>query len=397
MAIMMCMINMHVHFVKFGGEAHMMMKNTITSKEQCNNARGSPPYVLAVSSWRPTLTSSTSLPVGEALVHVMLIIFVLVCRYNGQGALGTGDEQDRLYPVLVPGLPHCVQVAAAASSMALSADGQVFMWGGAAGRRLQSAKSAGRTAPVSNSSSGGAGGQDSAAAAGGEHMAQKERVPWLAGVKAVHVTCGVDTAAAVSSTGEVLLWGNKQCLPASMMGQAQTLTGTKQQGTGLETVASVKQGNLSLLQQQQELKDLNAGGGGQSLQTDALFSDTQVRSGRAGAEPAVLQPVHVELLVQPSGSVKLLISCRQQQTEDSNQCTAQPGHPTKASTAPTPQAVQQQQHQQQRSSQQFNPEEEPVTDLACGASHHVVLCQASQHIPSHGALHTSITPTVKLP
>jgi hypothetical protein len=34
--------------------------------------------------------------------------------------------------------------------------------------------------------------------------------------------------------------------------------------------------------------------------------------------------------------------------------------------------------------QGFDPQEEPVADMVCGASHQVVLCQASQHVPSQG-------------
>eukprot|EP00775_Hariotina_reticulata_P013381 gene13381-13508_t len=49
---------------------------------------------------------------------------VFAWGYNGQGALGTGDTEDRLLPTVVPGLPPCVQIAAAAASMALSHAGQ---------------------------------------------------------------------------------------------------------------------------------------------------------------------------------------------------------------------------------------------------------------------------------
>lgn len=299
----------------------------------------------------------------------------LIRRYNGQGALGTGDEQDRWFPAQVPGLPTCMQVAAAASSMALSADGQVFIWGGVVGRRLQSAKAAAvQAAPSSTSGSGESSqGGDAGDAAAAGSAAQKASVPWLAGVRVVHITCGVDTAAAISSSHEVLFWGNKQCLPASMMGQAQALAGGQQEAPGAQSEAAAVEGAGTGHQQQ----DGKAGVAGQQP------SNTQSTSAAAGQ-----QAVRIQLLVQPSGRVKAAFSCAQQScatAQASTQRTLQMNPAAVCATTQSPVAAPTQQQQQQLGiNQQFDPQTEPVADLACGASHQVVLCQASQHMPSPG-------------
>jgi hypothetical protein len=303
-------------------------------------------------------------------------------RYNGQGALGTGDEQDRLYPVLVPGLPNCIQVAAAASSMALDSDGRVFLWGGAAGKRLHSAKAARHTSTNSN---GGASRQESSAdmtaAAGG--VVQKECVPWLAGVKAVHITCGLDTAAAVSRTGEVLLWGNKQCLPASMMQQAQALAGPQQ-----HPAAAVEDQNQ---QQQPDAAGVTAAA------LAAESSSTLAAACFDTLPAAEQQPLSLTLQVQDSGSVRVKLTYAERTnlapTAASNRrLTAPPSHAAATSACRTSasaaeaQAAAKRQDCGLRAGQQFNPQEEPVAGLACGASHQVVLCQPSQHIPTDGKL-----------
>lgn len=268
-----------------------------------------------------------------------------------------------------------MQVAAAASSMALSTDGQVFVWGGAAGRRLQSAKPA-AAAPSSTSGSGdGSQGGDAGGAAAAGSAAQKESVPWLAGVRVVHITCGVDTAAAISSSHEVLFWGNKQCLPASMMGQAQALAGGQQEASGAPSEAAAVEGAGTGHQQQ----------GGKAGVAGQQPSSTQSTSAAAGQ-----QAVRVQLRVQPSGRVKVAFSCSAQQSCATAQASTQrkpqlnPAAVCATTQSPVAAPTQQQQQQQLDINQQFDPQTEPVADLACGASHQVVLCQASQHVPSPG-------------
>jgi len=323
---------------------------------------------------------------------------VYACGFNGQGALGTGDEQDRLYPVLVQGLPSCIQVAAAASSMALSSTGDVYMWGGAAGRQLQSAHNTAQTARDSSSNT------SLAADAGTGHSScmQKHLVPWLAGVKAI--TCGVDTAAAVSSTGEVLLWGSRQCLPESMLGTSQALACNKPSPGAITAAAAVTTGDGASVP---GYMSRPAGAA-----TDGQAGGTAVHAAAPGA--AREQLVKVQLSVLTSGAVQVVLTCQLAPISSAPEAAAGSPTPQQAASTEAAAAAGACKHSQgqglpcpdgssavgalpgswpvqnstgrstERSTCGFEPQQEPVADVVCGASHHVVLCQASQHLPSSG-------------
>lgn len=332
---------------------------------------------------------------------------VYACGFNGQGALGTSDEQDRLYPVLVQGLPSCMQVAAAASSMALSSAGEVYMWGGAAGRQLQSAYNTALTGRDSSSNT------DLAADAGTGHSSsmQKHLVPWLAGVKAVHITCGVDTAAAVSSTGEVLLWGSRQCLPDSMLGTSQALACNKPPPAATTAAAALTGDGASVPGHMSTTAAATAPG--------AQSGNTAVHAAASGSTRE--QHIRVQLSVQTSGAVHVVLTYQQAPINSATEAAAlpTPQHAASTEAAAAASACKQSQGQGQpcpgkgpdsysavgalpgrwaernstghstegtreRSTCGFEPQQEPVADVVCGASHHVVLCQASQHFPSSG-------------
>jgi hypothetical protein len=212
---------------------------------------------------------------------------------------------------------------------------------------------------------------------------EKACVPWLSGVKAVHITCGVALQAAVSDGGELLLWGDKQCMPASMLGQAQVLgTAAAPQAAASTDQGTAEATGVSTAQEAARLRDAGATGDQQLL--------------------------NVHLQVQTSGNVKLVLACHDACSEHTGQAT----YPTGWSVAPADAKVsgqpltplsqqltlqQKQQPQQQTQQQQqqgsghgtdtgFRPQDEPIADLASGASHQVVLCQPSQHTPNHGEL-----------
>lgn len=256
--------------------------------------------------------------------------------------------------------------------MALSSTGEVFLWGGAAGKRLERAQ---REQPsgIGNASSCCAESSGSAAAGSG---AQKSCIPWLVGVQAVHITCGVDTAAAVSNTGELLMWGNKQCLPASMVSRAHTLSANDTLAVKTNTVSS-------------------AAAGPAAGAASGLCQDQEA----AGA-------ITVQLLVRPTGAVQLVLASKTQPST-AGAVTAssafagvqQPLQPCRAQAASV---AAQQGHSVRldcsRGPAEFDPQAEAVAGMACGASHHVVLCKPSQHAPSTGKpAHTILLPCKQLP
>lgn len=254
--------------------------------------------------------------------------------FNGQGAVGAGEDgQDALSPVVVPGLPPCSQVAAAAASMALGCDGRVYQWGAAASRLLGGSSSNGS---CSSSSIGGGGSSTTAQASSPGAAAAKRPVPWLSHVEVVRLACGVENAAALTADGRLLLWGSSSSLPASMARQAVPLAAA--------AAAAASQPN-----------------------------DTSV-------EPAL---VSVQLTVTPQATVRLALACRSAGSSSGGGggggAVLPPGSFTRAAAAAAG-----------GGSTTDSPgcgldfAREPLQALACGEAHCVLLSQPSEHTPSAG-------------
>lgn len=104
---------------------------------------------------------------------------------NGSGQLGTGDKTSTLAPVPVAGLNGVVDVVARGSSfsMALKADGTVWVWGNVSG------------------------GLTGAATSGGVFYSLPTQVNGLHGIVSITATFDSFTALAVDSSGKVWAWG----------------------------------------------------------------------------------------------------------------------------------------------------------------------------------------------
>jgi hypothetical protein len=198
----------------------------------------------------------------------------------------------------------------------------------------------------------------------------------------VHITCGVALQAAVSDSGELLLWGDKQCMPVSMLGQAQMLGAAAPHQAAASTDPCTAQAyGVSAAQEAARTT------------CSVAVTDDQLTSSCATKVDGRMQPVlQAQLMVQPSGCVKLVLTCVN--TGRSAASANAKGSAVPISPLPQQQQLQKQRQQKQQQKQEhgqgtdqgFSPQEEPIADLASGASHQVVLCQPSQHIPNQGEL-----------
>lgn len=273
------------------------------------------------------------------------------------------------------GLAPCIQVAAAASSLALSKAGEVYQWGGSA-RLLGAANRSGSAAVARDSTP----------------AVKKAPHEWLVGVEIVQVACGIENAAAVTSDSKLVMWGGKRNMPPSMLQQAKALainSSDKAVSRGLSDAAGAA-----------------ATDGGQLMQTKgdessvaAIKADDTAAQG-AVAAIQVAHAITVTLTVSSNGHVAVTCSYPRQIWQPHSACPAEGQHTAtgqalKVVTAglmpdladdhlaePSPVDAATDSHSADDST--FDPDREPIKGLCCGEAHHVVLCQPSQYTPAIG-------------
>jgi hypothetical protein len=329
--------------------------------------------------------------------------------------------------------------------MALSYAGQVYQWGGAWQRLLCNAgssatkadslstgtcsasrstaapaktRSSSNSIPASTVSTaipGAVGAAQDASTAG-----RKLPVPWLDNLQVTHIACGVETAAALTNSQQLLLWGSSDSLPRTTTGQA----------TPLAAAAFAAHHLLqSPRQMQAAAEPYNITGVAVDRVAPKAPGVANVLATHHGQ-----QAVAVKLLVMPAGDVQLVLSPMdhhqqppQQQQQHAEQSfygivTAQQlpapeavvdscSSALQATACPTvaksmcsgdalisqdccsgaecfpdcdgaddvPQAAAAADHLPP-----FDPDREPVVAVSCGAGHQVLLCQPSLHTPSTG-------------
>lgn len=191
------------------------------------------------------------------------------------------------------------------------------------------------------------------------------------------ISCGVENAAALTSDGKLLLWGNKANMPATMLGKSKALPALQPahdlRTAGISRGCSAPEASftggmqhdngvgLQLHVHSDDSLKITLACGTPKHQEAALGSDRQTQQGH------LQQPYH------PSKQISSNITSSD--SDDSDQHTGND-------------RVHQQHGQPQN---MFDPDNEHVTQLGCGESHYVLLTQPSKYQPTTAEVREAIT------
>ena len=233
------------------------------------------------------------------------------------------------------------------------------------------------------------------------------------------MTCGIENAAAVSSEGQLLLWGNKCNLPRSMLPDAKSIPPLAKlqqqqqqgQGKGVEqgSGASVNsnaaaevgavhvplalrlhvQGNgvvrvaLQVHKQRPGQGCISSSGSGGGNGDNSNSGSSSSADGRSAESPASLSAKAHDTGVDGSsrldgkGPSKGGAAPADLGRDEGLECVKAEEGPERDAVAPA-----------------FDPDKEHIRGMACGRSHFVMMCEKSMYVPSAGKVGGSMLAAV---